>query len=100
MQQRRLLLRFFSALCLIFVVTLPMYAQSKDESSKKTITVCRIELAEMGKTARFHFNYIYSLDIKSDGSVKEISKVREKDPPAFVHDDKIVECMKKMEACA
>lgn len=37
-----------------------MYAQSKDESRKKTITVCRIELAEMGKTARFHFNYIYS----------------------------------------
>ncbi len=52
-----------------------MYAQSKDESRKKTITVCRIELAEMGKTARFHFNYIYSLDIKSDGSVKEISVV-------------------------
>lgn len=44
--------------------------------------------------ARFHFNYIYSLDIKSDGSVKAISKVREKDPPAFVREDKIIECMK------
>lgn len=90
----RLLLRFVGTLCLIFMPTQILYAQSKDESPKKTITVCRVELTGIGKAARFHFNYIYSLDVKPDGSVGEISKVREKEPPAFVREDKNIECIK------
>jgi hypothetical protein len=91
----RLLPRFFGVLCLIFLATQILYAQAEDESPKKTITVCRVELTGLGKAARFHFNYIYTLDVQSNGSVGEITKVREKEPPAFVREDEIIDCMRK-----
>jgi hypothetical protein len=77
-----------------FMATQVLYAQAKDESPKNIITVCRVEFTGLGKAARFHFNYIYSIDVESDGSVGEITKVREKEPPAFVREDKIIECIK------
>jgi hypothetical protein len=80
--------------CLIFLTAQPLFAQSKDRAPRKHIAVCRIELTDMGRTARFHFNYMYSLQVKTDGSVEQIAKLREKEYPAFVREEKLIECMK------
>lgn len=87
-------LKLFSVIFLTFVATQSLSAQSADRSQTKTITVCRIELTDVGKRARFHFNYTYSVEVKHDGSIGQVTNVRKQEYPPFIQEDKTIACVK------
>ena len=85
-------LRYLLAVALL--LTAPSSAASEDSSSKKTISVCRVEYTALGKSANWHLNYTYIVETNNDGAVGRVTKVGNEDRPVFVREDKIIECIK------
>ncbi len=75
-------------------IAIPQAAKIEDEKPAKTITICRIELTELGRTASFHFNYLYSVETDQNGSVEKIKKLRGPNQSEMVREDKMLECLK------
>jgi hypothetical protein len=78
---------------LIAISVTSLSANEGNNPSSKTITVCRVELTGIGKTATFRFNYPYSISTDKDGSVVEVTKLAAR-RPEMIREDKMVECMR------
>jgi hypothetical protein len=87
-------LKYILTSALLFMFIVPSSATSEDTSSNKIISVCRIEYTALGKSANWHLNYTYIVETNSDGSVEKVTKVCNENHPAFVREDKIIECLK------
>jgi hypothetical protein len=80
---------------IIFSLILSTAIFSQSNNSKKPvreITICNIELTAEGKTANFHFNYVYFLKTNSIGETKIINKLHS-DNPRFVEDEAFLTCI-------
>jgi hypothetical protein len=87
-------LKYILASALLCMLIAPSSATSEDTPSNKIISVCRIEYTALGKSANWHLNYTYIVETNSDGSVEKVTRVGNENRPAFVREDKIIECIK------
>ena len=85
-------LKYILASALLFAFIVP--SSATNASSNKTISVCAIEYTALGKSANWHLNYSYVVETNNDGSVEKVTKVGNEKRPAFVEEDKIIECIK------
>ena len=61
--------------------------------TNKTISVCPIEYTAVGKTARWHFNFTYTVVSGADGTILKVADLRHDKVP-FVNEAAIVECIR------
>ena len=87
-------LKYLLVVGLLFTIIVPSSATSEDTSLNKTISVCRVEYTALGKSANWHLNYTYIVETNNDGTVERVTKAGNEDRPAFVREDKIIECIK------
>ena len=79
---------------MVLILSLAASAQSGNMKKQATeITVCGIELTGPGKTAEFHFNYVYLLTTDSVGDVSRIDQLH-RDNPKLVNDEKLLNCIR------
>jgi hypothetical protein len=79
----------------LFLLSIPasVVAVEAKNPCDLTLTLCRIEFTDLGKTSSFHFNYIYILNTDEKGCVERIAVVREPDHEDLVRVDLLKECM-------
>jgi hypothetical protein len=89
-------MRYFIVLLYIAVFWSYTFTQAtqKDYSSEREITVCKIELTELGRAVSFHFNYLYRIKTNSAGKIVVISKLHQKHPK-FVNEKNFIRCIKR-----
>src|SRR4051812_25289937 len=63
-------------------------------SAAITIRVCRVELTDLGRSAAFHFNFIYRLRTNPAGAIEEVTMLKEPSQSKLVGVDKLKSCMK------
>ena len=83
---------FIAGLLLLFASA--SSATSERLSSDKTISICPIEYTAAGKTARWHFNFTYSIVTDANGTVSNVADLRTTKAPAFVNETGMIECIK------
>lgn len=79
------------ALVFLFMAT---PASSGGASSNKTIAVCRIEYTALGKSANWRLNYMYAVRTDNKGTVEKVMNIRNEPKPAFIAEDKMIDCIK------
>jgi len=87
-------LKYILTAVLLLISATSSSATSGGSSSDKTISVCQIQYTALGKSANWHWNYVYAVETNSDGSVEKITKLGRETHLPFVEEDKIVECIK------
>ena len=88
-------LKIIGLICLMFILSICVFAQETQSSSTKTFSVCRFEILTQ---ATFRIGFRYILDVDTNGQVSKVTELaniqREKKFKA-VRDELLVECMKK-----
>ena len=87
-------LRVFAAVGIVVLPSTSLLAQSTNKPATKEITVCRVALTPTGRQARFHFNYLYSLETTAHGTPPKVVLLDKEKHPPFVREDLIVACLR------
>ena len=64
------------------------------ETNAVEVTVCPIELTELGRTARFNFNWIYAAETDAKGHFVEVRQLRTRSRPPFVKESEFEPCIR------
>lgn len=64
------------------------------ETSALEVTVCPIELTELGRRARFNFNWIYVAETDAKGQVVEVRRLDTRSRPPFVKESEFEPCIR------
>lgn len=63
------------------------------EPGESVIRICRLELTEAGRQARFRFVYLFSVRTGETGEVVEVRR-DERDHPPFVREEEFEPCLR------
>ncbi len=79
---------------IILALLLPLAGSPDTVSAPLEVEVCRFELTELGRRARFNFCWFYVATTDASGAVVEVRRLETKSRSAFVKESEFEPCIR------